>query len=199
MSRPLLRRRQFLLSDFQNRFLLFNLLYFVTTVAFFAAVLFIPLMSALEDEVLSPTQRGEIAGEFLSLHARFWPAIPVLFVILAAHSVVISHRIAGPLVRFRRIFKEVAERDFSAKLKLRKKDYLEEDAEALNEMLGCLRSSVRSVRERATRLRTLLVDLQASASGKGDPALENLIAALLRAEEDLGTELETFKTGSETQ
>jgi methyl-accepting chemotaxis protein len=169
MSGQPFRRRRFILLDFQNRMLLFTFLYFVVTVVFFAAVLFIPLMRGLEIEGLSPEQRGIVAGEFLSLHYRFWPAIPVVLVLLGAHSILVSHRVAGPLHRFRKIYREVAKGDLTGVVRLRKNDYLKDDAELLSLMIDSLRSRLREIDYLDERMQVRLAELRA-AIDSGSPA-----------------------------
>ena len=50
---------------------------------------------------------AELANQFLSLHERVWPAMLVALLLLGFHLVFFSHRIAGPLYRWRRLFSEV--------------------------------------------------------------------------------------------
>lgn len=157
-----LRRRRFILLEFQNRMLLFTFLYFMSTVVILAAVLFIPLMRGLEAEGLSPEQRGIVAGEFLSLHYRFWPAIPVVLFLLGSHSILVSHRVAGPLLRFRRVFRAVSKGNLTGRVQLRKNDYLKHDAEMLSEMLDSLRTRLREIDYLDERLQTRLVELRSA-------------------------------------
>ena len=81
------KRRRILLESFQYRLLVINLIYFVTILLIFAGALFLPLILQLRSGSLSVIEQGEVAGLFLSLHARVWPAMFVVFVLLALHSV----------------------------------------------------------------------------------------------------------------
>ena len=51
---------------------------------------------------------------------------------------VASHKVAGPLYRFKKVMKEVADGDMSVRMKLRKGDQLDDVAEAFNEMMDAL-------------------------------------------------------------
>lgn len=197
MGRSPFRRRQFLVVSFQNRMLLFTFLYFVATVIIFAAVLFFPLMSQLNTESLSQAERGIVAGEFLSLHYRFWPAIPLVFIMIAAHSILISHRVAGPLYRFRRVFKAVMGGDLSAGVRLRKNDYLQSDAELLSEMVNSLRSRVQGLGHLSDRLQGVLTDLSIAAEDSAGGAIRARIRDVEITLGELRSELQTFTLDQE--
>ncbi len=94
------KRRRILIDAFQYRLLMANLAYFGTIVLVFAVVVFLPLVFQLR-----PGKAEELADEFLSFHARLWPALFIVLVLLAFHSVLLSHRIAGPLYRFRSVLR----------------------------------------------------------------------------------------------
>jgi len=61
-------------------------------------------------------------------------------------SIILSHRIAGPVFRIGKYLKSIASGDLSAKLHLRKNDELQDLAEAINEMTGELKSRVNKVK-----------------------------------------------------
>lgn len=61
-------------------------------------------------------------------------------------SIILSHRIAGPVFRIGKYLKSIASGDLSANLHLRKNDELQDLAEAINEMTGELKSRVNKVK-----------------------------------------------------
>ena len=107
------RRTRFLIDEFQYRILFLHVLYFVALILVFTSAIFGPLIMDLQSGALSFAERHAVANQFLSLHSRIWPAVLILFVLLSAHSVFVSHRIAGPLYRFRKVMKTVASGDLS--------------------------------------------------------------------------------------
>ena len=139
----ILRRTQFLIDEFQYRILFLHVLYFVALILVFTSAIFVPLIMDLQNGVLSFAERHVVANQFLSLHSRIWPAVLILFVLLSAHSVFVSHRIAGPLYRFRKVMKTVASGDLSVRFTLRKKDYLEKEADLFADMIAALRDKGR--------------------------------------------------------
>ena len=101
------RRRRIVVDGLQYRLLAINLLYFLVILLILAAFLFTPLVLKLRDgtTLLSAAEQQEVASQFLTLHKRIWPALLITFGLLSVHSILVSHRIAGPLYQFRRILK----------------------------------------------------------------------------------------------
>ena len=198
MGRPSFRRRQYLLIGFQNRMLLFTFLYFVGTVVIFASVLFVPLMRNLDAKGLSPEQRGMVAAEFLSLHYRFWPAIPVVVLLLGAHSIIISHRIAGPLHRFRQVYKEVTKGKLSGSVRLRKNDYLKEDAELISTMLDSLRTRMREIEFLDERLQSRLVELRSAVELGTEPEVRDQLGDVENTAGKLRSQIQNFTLDEES-
>ncbi len=160
------RRRRILIDHFQYRLLVINLLYFCTILLIFATALFLPLILELHSD--SILKQAEAASQFLSLHARVWPALFLVFVLLAFHSIFVSHRIVGPLYRFRTIFLAVAAGDLSVRAILRKHDYLEKESESVNQMIASLQAKVHDIEAPSQKVRTLVGVLE-RALDRGAP------------------------------
>ncbi len=160
------RRRRILIDRFQYRLLVINLLYFCTILLIFATALFLPLILELHSD--SILQQAEAASQFLSLHARVWPALFLVFVLLAFHSLFVSHRIVGPLYRFRTTFQAVAAGDLSVRAILRKHDYLGSELESVNQMIASLQAKVHDIEAPSQEVRTLVGVLE-RALDRGAP------------------------------
>ncbi len=160
------RRQRILIDRFQYRLLVINLLYFCTILLIFATALFLPLILELHSD--SILKQAEAASEFLSLHARVWPALFLVFVLLAFHSIFVSHRIVGPLYRFRTTFQAVAGGDLSVRATLRKHDYLEKESESVNQMIASLQAKVQDIEAPSQEVRTLVAVLE-RALDRGAP------------------------------
>ncbi len=184
------KRRRILIDPFQYRLLLINILYFSVILLVFLGALFLPLIFQLDSETLTMMEQGELASEFLSLHARVWPAIFVAFVFLAIHSVFVSHRIAGPLFRFRSTFKAVADGDLSVRANLRKRDYLGKESQVLNEMIASLQARIKGLEDHYTEMWAVARALQESIeSGSPEDMKQNA--------EHLRIQMEQFKMSVE--
>ena len=59
----------------------------------------------------------------------------------------ISHRIAGPLYRFKKVLKQLEEGDFSSNFSLRNPDQLQDVAEVFNNMITQTRSQLQLLKE----------------------------------------------------
>ena len=188
------RRTRFLIDEFQYRILFLHVLYFVALILVFTSAIFGPLIMDLQSGALSFAERHAVANQFLSLHSRIWPAVLILFVLLSAHSVFVSHRIAGPLYRFRKVMKTVASGDLSIRFTLRKKDYLVKEADLFAEMIAVLRDKVGSLKDHCSELEVLVEEVRMAAdSGSADEIQSRL--ERLRAEiAKLQAAADEFKT-----
>jgi methyl-accepting chemotaxis protein len=191
------KRRHILIESYQYRLLVINLLYFCIILLIFAAALFLPLILKLRSGGASVLEQGELAGQFLALHSRVWPAMLVVFVLLALHSIVVSHRIAGPLYRFRKVFGAVAGGDLSVRANLRKGDYLGKESESLNEMIASLRAKVESIRGHHGEMQTVLTALGQSIDRGSIEDTHRLLEELHVRMEELKASTGQFRTHAE--
>lgn len=178
MAKRPYKRRHILIDRFQYQLLLINLLYFFAILLIFSAALFLPLIIQLESKTLSFSEQEAVASQFLSLHARVWPALLITFLLFAIHSIFVSHRIAGPLMRFRNTFKAIAAGDLSGRVTLRKHDYLGNEADHLNEMIVGLRTKIKGIETQHREVRAVLSDLKGGIENGSAEDTNQTIAAL---------------------
>jgi general secretion pathway protein G len=138
------RRRRFLVEGFQAQYVLTQLTWQAVVLCAFAAILFGPLIVALRSD--DATQRLEAATHFLRLNRVLWPALAAFFLLSALGSLWQSHRIAGPLYRFRQVFKDVGCGRLAMSGRVRRGDYCVEEAAALDEMIVSLRRRILEAR-----------------------------------------------------
>ncbi len=117
--------------------------HFIVILGVFVSILFIPLAWKLEDIDIPFYEKQEVANQFLAFHAKLWPALLVIFVLLLIHSIVVSHRIAGPIYRIRKVLKSVGDGDFSIWVNLRMGDYMTKEANVINAMNEALSEKIR--------------------------------------------------------
>jgi methyl-accepting chemotaxis protein len=141
------RRKYFLVDNLQYRLLAVTLAHFFVITLFIAATLFLPLILKMESEQLTPIEKQGAAAEFLSLHARFWPAMAGILILLGVHSLVVTHRVAGPLLGFRRTLRAIGEGDLTVRATIRRFDYLWKEAATINEMLDNVRERLRRLQD----------------------------------------------------
>ncbi|MBE9571790.1 MAG: methyl-accepting chemotaxis protein [Proteobacteria bacterium] len=139
MKLPSKHRRSYIVNkSLQYRFLAVILIYGFITVVFLSIYLFVPEIMKLQDQSLSFEVRAAAADKILSFHTRIWPVVIALICFLGLHSTLFFHRVAGPLYRFRWAFEQVRDGDLSFRVKIRRKDYLHQEEEVLNEMIDTL-------------------------------------------------------------
>jgi len=130
------RRRNYIIDkSLQIRLLMYNGIYFMTIVLAIGVALFLPLYLDFTNPDLSSDQLLVVAERVLYLHNKIWPVILAVFVVLGLHSILVSHRIAGPLYRFRMTFQDIIDGNLSRFIRIRKRDYLVGEQAKIEEMV----------------------------------------------------------------
>ena len=153
------------MNAFQLRLMVVYLIHFFAILLVFVGMLFVPLMTKLNDGNLSVLEEQDVARQFLALHSQMWPALGMVLALLILHSVVVSHRIAGPMQRLRDALKTIGEGDLTTRISFRKNDYLADTAADINKLTVLLAVKVteleknhRAARAAFAYLRRSLVD-----------------------------------------
>jgi hypothetical protein len=81
------------------------------------------------------------AGEFLALETRMLPAAALVAVGIVVYTLVISHRIVGPVYRIDATLKRLIDGDYPEEVRFRKHDYFVPTASLLTELSAKLRAS----------------------------------------------------------
>lgn len=109
-----------------------------------------------------PHVQYQSAQTFILLAQRLVPAVLFLFFLFFIHLVLMTHRVCGPLVNFTHTFECMAEGDFTRRIHLRKKDYLNDEAEMINEVLDNLKDHVTAIQEESHALEESLKKAEAN-------------------------------------
>lgn len=185
-----LRRRLLVDRPFQGSLMVHAMGLGLTTLLVVALGIFVPLLWELSSGS-GPSLDVDVAVVMVYMHERFW-GVAALCVLLAVYGALrLSHRIAGPLVRYKRNLRMIANGQLPPPLRTRRRDYLKDE-------VACLNDAVSGVRERVAALRTAHNLLQrelhgARAAGQIDPSAwsqlqdaERQLAAGLAAFRDTG-------------
>lgn len=97
-----------------------------------------------------------------------------------------SHKIGGPLYRFRANLEQIGGGDLTLHTKLRDGDELRPFVDVMNTMTGSLRDKVHAVKESHERLRSAIIE----ANSRGDAAR---LAELQRLADEVSDRLSRFK------
>lgn len=170
------KRRQFIVDKkLQFSFMFTSFFYFVMTILVLGIALFMPLVMDLYGSTSNVAVLGEVADKILYLNTMFWPAVFFLVVLICCHTIYKTHKLAGPLYRFRVVMNRVIGGDLTANFKLRDGDYLYEEMDILNGLIDELRARVFDVKERQAALhRSVIGTMEEAAAGKPEAAMERL-------------------------
>jgi len=122
----------------QYKFLGMVLAYGMITIILVAAFLFVPDVLIMNDEDASFEMRQGASQRILLLYPRFCITILGLIFVTGLHSWRAFHRVIGPLFRFKWAFEKISEGKLNFLVRLRKKDYLDPEAQKLNQMIDVL-------------------------------------------------------------
>ena len=189
-----LRRRRFLINrPLQFPLLLNSLLHILLFMVVTAVSLFLPAMIELRDFDNYSEKTVQAANQILYLHDYFWPSVLFVLIAILLDSLRVSHRIAGPLFRFNRTFEAIGKGELPATMRIRKGDYLVEEAEAINRMLGGLRENVRAIQETHAVLRETLSGWAEAGKESSSAEMEDRLKDLVEKADQLEERIEYFK------
>lgn len=191
--RTFIQRRYLLWDTVQPRFLAVSVAHQTLVFLTFAGSLFIPLMIKLHNTPLSSPEAGNIGTRFTILHDSVWPAFPIAILLILVHSVFFSHRIAGPLYRFRNVFKAIGQGDLMVQTKIRDHDYLQQEAEGLEHMIVELRSKLAEIKTDCQALDDLVGELKQALQRNSLKDATDVTASLEQRMRHLITHVEPFR------
>ena len=188
MYHPPFRRRQVVVDrPFQRSLCLHGVGLGLLALVAMSAGIFVPLLWKLDAGVPGAGADTDSAVVMVYMHERFWLVAGICLVLVALGALRLSHRIAGPLVRYKRNLRLLAQGRLPPPLRTRRRDYLKEE-------VACLNEAVDGVRERLTAIRAaqgaLRRELERYRAGQARAALD--FAPVAAAERDLERCLAAF-------
>lgn len=129
----------FIDKRFQFKYLLLTILLLLSYTFIFTIILFLPsILILLLDYPL--VEKAEAARTFLILHDTVWPTTGAVILIFSIFSVFLTHKIAGPIYRLKHALTELIRGNLDTRIRLRKRDDLQELAEQVNLLSDELRN-----------------------------------------------------------
>jgi hypothetical protein len=188
------RRRKFIVNrDLQIALLRNSFLYVLLFVVVIGVIFFVPLMAELI-EMQSVSARGvQLGNEIRTLYTYFWPAVILAMILIFLHSVRASHKVAGPLYRFKCVLEALRDGEISAPIHIRKGDYLHVEAELINQVLDSLRQNLEGLQQAQIQLHQALSECRVELGGNISPEEENHIRALTEKANQLADRIRYFK------
>jgi hypothetical protein len=196
--KPHKRRRYLIDKELQLRLLIYNIFYFLILLISVGVGLFLPLYFQIEDPTISAEELHKTADMILYMHSRLWPVVVGIFIVMSIHSIFVSHRIAGPLYRFRTIFKQIREGNISKQINIRKRDFLKNEKLTLEEMMMVVGTKIRAIQSEQAVIEDILRGINHKYSDLLDHDLRRELDDLEKHVLGLKRESEYFKVSTET-
>jgi methyl-accepting chemotaxis protein len=160
------------------------------------SILFVPVMMELDRVDYASDEAVQAASKILYLHSKFWPAVIFALIVIGLHSIRTSHKIAGPLYRFERIFETVKEGNLSEKVRLRKGDYLINEMDHINEMLESLQIRVQEIKDAQSGLNEAISECKDVVNHASKDEITKRMNDITEKDDQLGEKLAYFKLAS---
>ena len=190
---PFRRRRVLVDRTFQRSLCLHGLVLVSFVLVVVTLGIFLPLVWQLGSARSGQDVSADSATVMLYMHERFWGIALFSFVFVVARILQVSHRIAGPLVRFKRNLRLIAAGSLPPPLRTRRRDYLKEEVLCLNEAVAGVRDRLEGIRAAHARLQRELVAVVDRQAATERSQFQPLVAA----QRDLANALQAFTEAGE--
>lgn len=149
------RKKYFINTKFQIRFILKFCFLLLLGVIISTGLLFLFSQDTLTSTFENSKLRIQSTGLAILPSVILTNLITLTLIAIAAVivTVFISHRIAGPLFRFEKEFKEIGQGDLTKKVVLRKNDQVSAMADSINEMVSELHAKLSSIQQIVEQIR----------------------------------------------
>lgn len=156
MEKKLNRRKiYFIEKDFQTRFIVKFCFLVILGSLFIGILLYIFTLKSTTVSFENLRATVKTTADFL--FPLLLQTIIITTIIVGIATIIltlfVSHKIAGPLYRFKKELGSVGKGDLSRNFQIRKNDQLQDLAESMNEMINKLRANLTELKERYAALR----------------------------------------------
>lgn len=186
MARFFQRRKYIVDRELQFGLIRAHLLLFGTALGFMAVGIFAPLITDLNSPTIPDEQMLTAATMMLYMHERMWLLFAFTSVFLILGLLRLSHKIAGPLYRFRRVVSEARAGVRPCDIRLRRGDFLHQEAKLLSELIADMSAQGDLLRKTGADVRALRVKLDATP-GIRNKDRNDLLGELGRMQTSLAT------------
>lgn len=102
-----------------------------------------------EAELLSVRNQDELNSMLRMVNESLVPKIAVLVIVIFLSSILISHKMAGPMYRFQKSAEAIRDGDLSVNFHVRKTDEMRDMSKTLDSMLQSLRKDIKEAKKYA--------------------------------------------------
>jgi methyl-accepting chemotaxis protein len=174
------RRRRNILTHprFQFRLVFIHTAFVLVVLSALVTTMLMPLYYEIQTSPQDLWVRYVTAEMLLHLVERLGMVVVVVIIISAVYHLMFSHRLCGPLVNFSHTFDAIGRGDLSRKVRLRKRDYLKEEAARFNDALSLLSAKAGTLKVNNEQLLSV-AELLDEGNGKSE------VLRLLQEDRDL--------------
>jgi len=187
------RRQYFIDKKLQMKYVILTLLLLLIYSILFVIILFVPYMIPVE---LGSTieERTTAARMLLALHKSVWPSLGMVIIIMSGISIFITHKIAGPVYRFKKTLAEISAGNLEVKIRLRKNDDLQDLAEDINSVVDELREFVKTLKDDYQTMTICIDQLEQQICDKSinDVSGRELIGKMQNSKENIARALDKY-------
>lgn len=176
MNKRVLRWRYIVDWRLQGSLVAHGLLYGALVLVTVIVGIFAPLLWNLSDGAPGAGIEDQ-AIVMLYMHDRFWFLAALCLLIVVLGAVKFSHRIAGPLVRYKRNLRLLAQGRMPTPLRTRSNDYLKEEVACLNAAVAGMKARIDAIREAQVAVAREIQALSMRTPRQAASQLEPLVAA----------------------
>ncbi len=132
-QKKFIRRKKVIKPKFQLKMAASSVLFLIMYSLVLGVAIFYPLASEYSSTT-DANHRAQLAFSALTVHENLWPALLCISIVVFVGTILLSHRIAGPMYRFEKTIETLTTGDFSIRIRLRKRDEFHEFAELINNL-----------------------------------------------------------------
>ena len=181
--------------DLQFRVIAGSLIFMLVAIMITLVVVLFPMVKGMFATDLEMQYRS--AQTFLLLIGRLIPVALLLLLFYTIHLILITHKICGPMVNFSHTFLQLKEGNLLRRVGLRPGDYLKNEGEKINEMIGGLSQLILTAQENqrlfVSELESAIVNSKEFTTKEDfEKALKNI----LKSSESVTDSLAVFRVDS---
>ncbi|MFH0838641.1 MAG: HAMP domain-containing protein [Candidatus Omnitrophota bacterium] len=183
-------RRRYLVRRFQLKFAGF-VLFIMIAIGVLCFLVYGYGMSILVEKLANVYPQHRLVAILQEVNLRLVMGFLLTIPVILITSVLISHRIAGPLVRIEKNLREIGTGNLSVSVKLRKSDELQDLAATINSMTFSIKEKMQLPKESVMRQADTLKLIKEECT-KVEPQPATLISLIRELESEIHTLQDSF-------
>ena len=188
------RKHYFINKKLQLKYIILTMSLLVLFTLILLSIIIAPYVIALFSDI-PLSRQNEAAAFLLTLHNNsIWVGTSLTILLFGILSIFITHKIAGPLVRFERLAESISDGNMTIRVKLRKGDDLHELAEDFNQMADKLESLLINIDTEHKKLSSHITDLRRELTARSisEQTVQELATKIDADKDDINKILETY-------